>query len=87
MSYKKAFVLSFPFLRTLPIDWRFLILDSLPKDNQHLDDLDPNKFVAKMGGEALWFLLSRIDLDTLSYDLRSKASNETSQQRKQEALK
>jgi DNA-directed RNA polymerase subunit beta' len=63
------------------------ILDSLPKENQYLDDNDPNKFIAKMGGEALWFLLSRIDLDTLSYDLRAKASNETSQQRKNEALK
>ncbi len=63
------------------------ILDSLPKDNQHLDDEDPNKFIAKMGGDALWFLLSRIDLDALSFDLRNKASNETSQQRKQEALK
>ncbi|MES2689179.1 MAG: DNA-directed RNA polymerase subunit beta', partial [Bacteroidota bacterium] len=63
------------------------ILDSLPKETQYLDDEDPNKFIAKMGGEALWFLLSRINLDNLSYDLRSKASNETSQQRKQEALK
>jgi DNA-directed RNA polymerase subunit beta' len=63
------------------------ILDSLPKENQYLDDADPNKFIAKMGGDALWFLLSRINLDTLSYDLRAKASNETSQQRKNEALK
>ncbi|MDP1728296.1 MAG: DNA-directed RNA polymerase subunit beta' [Bacteroidota bacterium] len=63
------------------------ILDSLPKDNQHLDDTDPNKFIAKMGGEALWFMLSRIDLDLLSFDLRIKASTETSQQRKNEALK
>ncbi|MFN4083436.1 MAG: DNA-directed RNA polymerase subunit beta' [Bacteroidia bacterium] len=63
------------------------ILDSLPKDNQHLDDNDPNKFIAKMGGEALWFLLSRIDLDSLSFDLRTKANTETSQQRKNEALK
>ncbi|MBC7383884.1 MAG: DNA-directed RNA polymerase subunit beta' [Bacteroidia bacterium] len=63
------------------------ILDSLPKDNQHLDDADPNKFIAKMGGEALWFMLSRIDLDLLSFDLRIKASTETSQQRKNEALK
>src|SRR6186713_2574935 len=55
------------------------ILDALPKDNQHLDDSDPNKFIAKMGGEALWFLLSRIDLDVLSYDLRNKANTETSQ--------
>ena len=63
------------------------ILDSLPKDNQHLDDEDPNKFIAKMGGDALWFLLSRVDLDALSFDLRIKASTETSQQRKAEALK
>lgn len=63
------------------------ILDSLPKDNQHLDDTDPNKFIAKMGGEALWFMLSRIDLDSLSFDLRNKANTETSQQRKNEALK
>jgi len=63
------------------------ILDTLPKDNQHLDDNDPNKFIAKMGGEALWFMLSRIDLDALSFDLRIKASTETSQQRKNEALK
>ena len=63
------------------------ILDTLPKDNQHLDDNDPNKFIAKMGGEALWFMLSKINLDNLSYDLRIKASTETSQQRKNEALK
>ncbi len=63
------------------------ILDSLPKDNQHLDDTDPNKFIAKMGGEALWFMLSRINLDNLSFDLRIKAATETSQQRKNEALK
>lgn len=63
------------------------ILDQLPKDNQHLHDDDPTKFIAKMGAEALHMLLSRIDLDTLSYDLRNAAANETSQQRKQEALK
>ncbi|TAJ14950.1 DNA-directed RNA polymerase subunit beta' [Marinilabiliaceae bacterium JC017] len=63
------------------------ILEALPKDNQHLDDDDPNKFIAKMGAEALHMLLSRIDLDQLSYDLRHKANTETSQQRKNEALK
>jgi DNA-directed RNA polymerase subunit beta' len=63
------------------------ILDNLPKDNQHLDDNDPNKFVAKMGGDALYELLGRLDLDGLSYSLRHQANNETSQQRKQEALK
>ncbi|MBS2212057.1 DNA-directed RNA polymerase subunit beta' [Carboxylicivirga mesophila] len=63
------------------------ILETLPKENQHLDDDDPNKFIAKMGAEALHMLLSRIDLDSLSYDLRHKANTETSQQRKNEALK
>ncbi len=63
------------------------ILDTLPKENASLDDTDPNKFIAKMGAEALQELLSRLDLDSLSYELRHKASNETSQQRKNEALK
>ena len=63
------------------------ILDKLPKENQYLDEKDPNKFIAKMGAEALEDLLKRIDLDTLSYNLRHQAANETSQQRKNEALK
>ncbi|MBL7929003.1 MAG: DNA-directed RNA polymerase subunit beta' [Bacteroidia bacterium] len=63
------------------------ILDSLPKDNQHLDDNDPNKFIAKMGAEGLYDLLQRLNLDELSYNLRHQANNETSQQRKNEALK
>src|ERR1035437_4591288 len=63
------------------------ILESLPKDNQNLDESDPNKFMAKMGAEALFDLLQRLDLDQMSYDLRHKANNETSQQRKADALK
>ncbi|HOZ52583.1 MAG TPA: DNA-directed RNA polymerase subunit beta', partial [Chitinophagaceae bacterium] len=63
------------------------ILDKLPKENQMLSDDDPNKFIAKMGAEAVQSLLSRIDLDKLSYDLRNAAAFETSQQRKAEALK
>ncbi|MDA0686118.1 MAG: DNA-directed RNA polymerase subunit beta' [Bacteroidetes bacterium] len=63
------------------------ILDSLPRENQMLEDSDPNKFIAKMGAEGLEMLLQRIDLDKLSYDLRIAAATETSQQRKQEALK
>jgi len=63
------------------------ILEKLPKDNQHLDDSDPNKFIARMGADALQDLLRRIKLDELSYDLRHKANTETSQQRKSEALK
>ncbi len=65
----------------------FEILDTLPKDNQLLDDSDPNKFIAKMGAEAVKMLLERIDLDELSFELRHQAANETSQQRKSEALK
>jgi DNA-directed RNA polymerase subunit beta' len=63
------------------------VLDTLPKENQYLDDKDPQKFVAKMGAEALEELLKRLDLDDLSYNLRHQAANETSQQRKNEALK
>jgi DNA-directed RNA polymerase subunit beta' len=63
------------------------ILESLPKENQYLDDTDPNKFIAKMGAEALYDILSRLDLDDLSFTLRHKANTETSQQRKSEALK
>ncbi|NOX48780.1 MAG: DNA-directed RNA polymerase subunit beta' [Chlorobi bacterium] len=65
----------------------FDIIDSLPADNQHLDDSDPDKFIAKMGAEAIHDLLARLDLDKMSYELRHKANTETSQQRKQEALK
>jgi DNA-directed RNA polymerase subunit beta' len=63
------------------------ILDTLPKENQFLDDNDPDKFIADMGAEALYGLLSRLELDELSFQLRHKASTETSQQRKNEALK
>src|ERR1044072_5899558 len=63
------------------------ILDTLPKDNQYLPDDDPNKFIAKMGAEAVHDLLQRIDLDQLSFDLRNAAATETSQQRKADALK
>ncbi|WP_250434025.1 DNA-directed RNA polymerase subunit beta' [Hanstruepera flava] len=63
------------------------ILETLPQENQYLEDTDPNKFLAKMGAECLIELLSRIDLDELSFELRHKANTETSKQRKTEALK
>ena len=62
-------------------------MDTLPENNQYLDDSDPNKFVAKMGAEALLDLLHAINLDDLSYELRDSVSKETSKQRKTEALK
>ncbi|OAV70734.1 DNA-directed RNA polymerase subunit beta' [Bacteroidales bacterium Barb6] len=63
------------------------VADNLPKENQLLEDTDPNKFIAKIGAEAVYDLLARLDLDTLSYDLRNRANTDTSQQRKNEALK
>ncbi|MFR5541045.1 MAG: DNA-directed RNA polymerase subunit beta' [Barnesiella sp.] len=63
------------------------IMETLPKENQMLEDTDPNKFIAKMGAEAIYDLLATLDLDDLSYDLRHKANTDGSQQRKSEALK
>lgn len=63
------------------------ILENLPKENQYLPDEDPQKFIAKMGAEAVHDLLQRIELDSLSFDLRNAAATETSQQRKADALK
>ena len=63
------------------------LLDKLPRENQYLDDSDPNKFIAKMGAEAVYDLLAGLDLDALSYELRNRANNDSSQQRKNDALK
>ena len=63
------------------------IIDNLPKDNEYLEDSDPNKFIAKMGAEAIYDLLATLDLDALSYELRDRANSDSSQQRKTEALK
>ena len=63
------------------------IVETLPKDNQSLDDSDPSKFIAGMGAEAIDYMLRRLNLDELSYDLRHKADTETSQQRRADALK
>ncbi|NLE63159.1 MAG: DNA-directed RNA polymerase subunit beta', partial [Bacteroidales bacterium] len=65
----------------------FDILEKLPKENALLEDSDPNKFIAKMGAEAIQDIIIQIDIDKESFDLRYRASTETSQQRKQEILK
>ena len=75
------------YLDFLTEDEYFDIIDKLPQGNQMLDDNDPNKFIAKMGAESIQMLLSRLDLDNLSYQLRHQAATDTSQQRKNEALK
>ena len=63
------------------------LMEKLPRENQMLEDTDPNKFIAKMGAEAIYDMLCRLDLDKLSYELRHKADTDSSQQRKAEALK
>ncbi len=63
------------------------ICDKLPSENTYIDDADPNKFIAKMGAEAVYDMLVRLDLDELSYSLRDAAGQESVQQRKNEALK
>ncbi len=63
------------------------LMETIPPENQYLDDTDPDKFIAKMGAEAVHDILARLDLDKVSYELRHKANTETSQQRKAEALK
>ena len=65
----------------------FDVIENLPVENQHLDDTHPEKFVAKMGAEAIYDILANLDLDKVSFELRHKADTETSQQRKQDALK
>ena len=75
------------FLDFLTEDEYLDTLEKIPAENRYLDDEDPQKFIAKMGAEALIELLRKLDLDQLSFDLRHKANTETSQQRKAEALK
>ncbi len=74
-------------LQLLSEEEYFDVLDRLPKENQLLDDSDPNKFIAKMGAEAIYDLLCRLDLDDLASSLRDQAGKDGSQQRKTEALK
>ena len=63
------------------------LIKRLPEGNDELEDENPDKFICKMGAEAIYDMLSKIDLDQLSYDLRAMADKDGSQQRKQEALK
>ena len=75
------------FERLTEVEYVDIIDSEEMKNNYLLDDTDPNKFIAKMGAEAIYDLLQRIDLDTLSYELRDRANTDGSQQRKNEALK
>ena len=68
-------------------EYNEIVETKLSPENDYLDDNDPNKFIAKMGAEAIYDLLVRLDLDSLSYELRDRANSDSSMQRKNEALK
>ncbi|MCQ2260720.1 MAG: DNA-directed RNA polymerase subunit beta' [Bacteroidales bacterium] len=65
----------------------YMVKESLPEGNEQLDDSDPDKFIVGMGSESIYKLLCELDLDKISYELRDRASKESSNQRKQDALK
>ena len=68
-------------------EYNEIVENKISPENDYLDDSDPNKFIAKMGAEAIYDLLVRLDLDSLSYELRDRANSDSSMQRKNEALK
>ncbi|MBR4921579.1 MAG: DNA-directed RNA polymerase subunit beta' [Prevotella sp.] len=68
-------------------EYNDIVDNKISPENDYLDDSDPNKFIAKMGAEAIYDLLVRLDLDSLSYELRDRANSDSSMQRKNEALK
>ena len=68
-------------------EYNEIVENKIAPENDYLDDSDPNKFIAKMGAEAIYDLLVRLDLDSLSYELRDRANSDSSMQRKNEALK
>ena len=68
-------------------EYNDIVDNQISPENDYLDDSDPNKFIAKMGAEAIYDLLVRLDLDSLSYELRDRANSDSSVQRKNEALK
>ena len=68
-------------------EYNDLLDNHIPAENDYLEDTDPKKFIAKMGAEAIYDLLVRLDLDSLSYELRDRANSDSSMQRKNEALK
>ncbi len=68
-------------------DQYFEVMNSLPQGNEKLDDDDPKKFVAKIGGDAVKEILKNTDVEKLSKELRDQLKVETSQQKKADLLK
>jgi DNA-directed RNA polymerase subunit beta' len=62
-------------------------MDAAGEINEELADDDPEKFIAKIGGEAIHHLLRMMDIEDLAFNLRKTAKSETSEQKKLEALK
>ncbi len=63
------------------------IVDKLSAEDHALPDDHPDKFIARMGGEAIRTLLQRIEVEELAEELRNILRTEKSQQKKHEALK
>ena len=68
-------------------DQYFEVLNSLPDGNEKLDDDDPKKFVARIGGDAVKEILKKTNVEELSKELRELVKVETSQQKKADYLK
>jgi DNA-directed RNA polymerase subunit beta' len=68
-------------------DQYFEVLNSLPQGNEKLDESDPKKFVAKIGGDAVKNILKHTEVEKLSKELRDQLKVETSQQKKADLLK
>ncbi|HSL88511.1 MAG TPA: DNA-directed RNA polymerase subunit beta' [Ignavibacteriaceae bacterium] len=68
-------------------DQYYEVLNSLPDGNEKLEDNDPKKFVARIGGDAVKNILKNTDVEKLSKELREQLAVETSQQKKQDILK
>jgi DNA-directed RNA polymerase subunit beta' len=68
-------------------DQFFEVLNSLPVGNEKLEEDDPKKFVAKIGGDAVKNILKHTEVEKLSKELRDQLKEETSQQKKTDLLK
>ena len=63
------------------------VLANLRPEERNMDDDDPRKFIALIGGEAVKELLRRVDADEEYYKLREIAKEDMSQAKKADVLK
>ncbi|HOI30725.1 MAG TPA: DNA-directed RNA polymerase subunit beta' [Melioribacteraceae bacterium] len=68
-------------------DQYYEIVSSLPHDNDALEDDDPKKFLAKIGGDAVKELLKQTEIELTFQELKAQLAVETSQQKRSDILK